>query len=44
MEQLVNQDSKGPYISLWAIDVADESFRRHIDWRSDVYVLELLSL
>ena len=35
-EHFVVDDSKGPYITFEAIFVLIESFRRHINWRSNI--------
>jgi len=40
MKQLVNEYSKGPYISFWAIEIVDEAFRTHIEWATNGYILE----
>lgn len=43
MEQLVDKHSEGPDISFGAVNVVNEAFRRHVDRRADVYILEFLS-
>lgn len=43
MEQLVDENSKGPDVGLGSIDVVDEAFGSHVNRRSDIDVLELLS-
>ena len=40
MEKFIDENSKRPDISLWPIDVIDESLRRHIDWRANVDIFE----
>lgn len=44
MQQLVNQHPKSPYICLGAVNIVDKTFRRHIDGRPNVNILEFLSI
>jgi len=40
MNDLVDEDSEGPYVSLRAVDVFNETFRRHVDWTPNINVLK----
>jgi hypothetical protein len=42
MEQLINKNTESPNISLGAIDIVNESLRRHVYGRTDVDILELI--
>ena len=41
VEELVDEDAKGPDIGLGPVYVVDEPFWGHVDGGPDVYVLEL---
>ena len=43
MEKLVDENAKGPDISLGPVYVVDEALGGHVDGGADVDVLELLS-
>lgn len=40
MQQLIDEDSKSPNVSFWAIDIVDEALRRHVDGRPNVNIFE----
>lgn len=41
MCELVQYDTEGPDISFTSVQVLQESFRRHTQWRSDFAIIEL---
>lgn len=42
MQEFIDEDPERPEICFGAIDVVDESLRGHVDWRTDVDVLEVI--
>lgn len=41
MKQLIDEDSKCPYVSFRAINIVNESFRRHINWGSNIDIFKV---